>query len=282
MSEQSFNSIQEDEISLRDIIDFLVESWKIIAITGLLGVFSSVAYLLITPNQYQATAQIQMAQISASINNNNNNNNNTNPLGINIEEPSLLIARFKLPSNYSTQEIVACNFESSKSPFEALANASKFSVVKGVGSIIELKITRDSKEVAIACAQSLFENIRTSQNKIINPYIEEAKVLLVKYQDRLANSQSMVSRADKTGAALSAAYFASRDEVKFLSDEILRLNTFLVAGDSKKTKLVSPIYASDDPTFPKKTISLVVGLMTGLILGLLVVMSKKALKKYSA
>ena len=274
MSEQSFNSIQEDEISLRDIIDFLVESWKIIVITGILGVFSSVAYLLITPNQYQATAQVQMAQISA------NNNNNTNPLGINIEEPSLLIARFKLPSNYSTQEIVACNFESSKSPFEALANAAKFSVVKGVGSIIELKITRDSKEIAIACAQSLFENIRTSQNKIINPYIEETKVLLVKYQDRLANSQSMVSRADKSGAALSAAYLASRDEVKFLSDEILRLNAFLVAVDSKQTKLVSPIYASDAPVFPKKKLSLVLGLMAGLFLGFTLAFLGKHISNY--
>jgi hypothetical protein len=282
MSEQSFNSTQEDEISLRDMIDFLVESWKIIVITGILGLFSSVAYLLITPNQYQATAQIQMAQISANINNNNNNNNNTSPLGINIEEPSLLIARFKLPSNYSTQEIVACDFESSKSPFEDLATAAKFSVVKGVESIIELKITRDSKEIAITCAQSLFENIRISQNKIINPYIEEAKTLLVKYQDRLANSQSMVSRADKSGAALSAAYLASRDEVKFLTDEILRLNAFIVGADSKKAKLVSPIYASDDPVFPKKTISLIVGLMIGLFFGLLLAYGKRSYKVYKA
>lgn len=276
MSEQSFNSMQEDEISLRDIIDFLVESWKAIILTGLLGLVGSIAYLWVTPNQYQATAQIQMAQISASINN-NNNSNNTNLLGINIEEPNLLIARFKLPSNYSTQEIIACDFESSESPFEALATAAKFSAVKGVGSIIELKITRDSKEVAITCAQSLFENIRTSQNKILNPYIEEAKTLLIKYQDRLANSQSMVSRADKAGAALSAAYLASRDEVKFLTDEILRLNAFIVAADSKQTKLVSPIYASNDPVFPKKTLSLIAGLMIGLFVGLVLVLCKKGL-----
>jgi capsular polysaccharide biosynthesis protein len=275
MSEQSFNSMQEDEISLRDMIDFLVESWKTIVLTGILGVFSSVAYLWVTPNQYLATAQIQMAQISAI-------KNNTNPLGINIEEPSLLIARFKLPSNYSTQEIVACNFESSKSPFEALATAAKFSAVKGVESIIELKITRDSKEVAIACGQSLFNNIKDSQNKIIKPYIEEAKTLLVKYQDRLANSQTMVSRADKSGAALSAAYLASRDEVKFLTDEIFRLNAFIVSADSKQAKLVSPIYAYDDPVYPKKTISLIVGLIVGLFLGLLLAYGKKNYTVYKA
>ena len=277
MSEQSFNSMQEDEISLRDIVDFLVESWKTIVLTGILGVFSSVAYLWVTPNQYLATAQIQMAQISAS-----NNNNNTNPLGINIEEPNLLIARFKLPSNYSTKEIMACGFESSKSPFESLVTAVKLSAVKGVGSMVELKINRDNKETAIACAQSLFENIKASQNEIIKPYIEEAKILLVKYQDRLTNSQSLISRADKSGAALSASYLASRDEVKFLTDEILRLNAFIVSADSKQAKLVSPIYASDDPVFPKKTISLIVGLMVGLFLGLLLAYGKRSYVAYMA
>jgi LPS O-antigen subunit length determinant protein (WzzB/FepE family) len=271
MSEQSFNTISEDEISIKDIIDFLVDSWKSIILTGLLGLIGSAAYLWVTPNQYQATAQIQMAQIST-------NNNNTNPLGVNIEDPNLLMARLRLPSTYSNQEIKACDFESAEAPSEALVKVAKFSPVKGVLSMIELKVNRDSKEVAIACAQSLFESIKTSQNEIIKPYIEEAKTLLVKYQDRLTNSQALVSRADKSGTALSAAYLANRDEVKFLTDEILRLNTFITTADTRQAKLVSPIYASDVPVFPKKTISLILGLMAGLFLGLLFVLVRKFLQ----
>ncbi len=277
MSEQSFNQSFEDEISLKDIIDFLIESWKAILVTGLLGVLVSAAYLIVTPNQYQATAQIQMAQISAS-----NNNNNTNPLGVNIEEPNLLLARLKLPTTYSDEVIKACGFENASSPAESLASSAKFSAVKGVGSMIELKINRDSKEIAINCAQALFESIKASQNQIIKPYIEESKALLVKYEARLANSQSLVSRADKSGAALSAAYLANRDEVKFLTEEILRLNTFITTADTRQAKLVSPIYASDAAVFPKKTMSLIIGLMVGLFLGLLLVIIKKALKNYKA
>ncbi len=277
MSEQSFNQSFEDEISLKDIIDFLIESWKAILVTGLLGVLVSAAYLIVTPNQYQATAQIQMAQISAS-----NNNNNTNPLGVNIEEPNLLLARLKLPTTYSDEVIKACGFENASSPAESLASSAKFSAVKGVGSMIELKINRDSKEIAINCAQALFESIKASQNQIIKPYIEESKALLVKYEARLANSQSLVSGADKSGAALSAAYLANRDEVKFLTEEILRLNTFITTADTRQAKLVSPIYASDAAVFPKKTMSLIIGLMVGLFLGLLLVIIKKALKNYKA
>jgi capsular polysaccharide biosynthesis protein len=280
MSDQNFNpnfnSNIEDEISLKDIVDFLVESWKAIVLSGVLGILGAVAFIWATPNQYQATAQIQMAQISA------NNNNNTNPLGVNIEDPNLLMARLKLPTTYSTHEIKACGFESSAAPSEALVTAAKFSVVKGVGSMIELKINRDNKETAIACAQSLFENIKASQNEIIKPFIEEAKILLVKYQDRLTNSQLLVSRADKSGAALSAAYLANRDEVKFLTEEILRLNTFIATADTRQAKLVSPIYVSDIPVAPKKKIALIAGLFAGLFLGLLLILGKRGYQAYKA
>ncbi len=278
MSDQNLNSNIEDEISLKDIVDFLTESWKVIILTGLLGLLGSIIYLWVTPNQYQAIAQIQMAQITA----NSNNNNNTNPLGVNIEDPNLLMARLKLPTTYTAQEIKACGFESSATPSETLAAYANFSAAKGVGSMIELKINRDNKETAIACAQSLFENIKASQNEIIKPYIEEAKTLLVKYQDRLTNSQSLVSRADKSGAALSAAYLANRDEVKFLTEEILRLNTFITTVDTRQAKLVSPIYASDVPVAPKKNIAFIAGLFAGLFFGLLLMLGKRRYQAYKA
>ncbi len=275
MSEQSFNQPLEDEISLKDIIDLLMESWRTIVGVGLLGLLGSVGFLAVTPNQYEATAQIQMAQISA-------NNNNTNPLGVNVEEPNLLMARLRLPTTYSAAEIKACGLEGQKMPAESLVSISKFSAVKSVGSIIELKIQMESREQAVLCAQALFENIRESQNQIIKPYIEEAKGLLIKYRARLKEAQELVTRADNSGAALSAAYLANRDEVKFLTDESIRLNTFVTAGDARQAKLVSPIYASEAAVFPKKKIALMVGLLAGLFLGLLLVIVRKVWNNYRA
>ncbi len=274
MSEQSFNQPLEDEISLKDIIDFLMESWKTILGLGLLGLLGSAGFLAVTPNQYEATAQIQMAQISA------NNNNNTNPLGVNVEEPNLLILRLKLPTTYSAAEIKACGLEGQKMSAESIVAMSNFSAIKGVGSIVELKIRMESRDQAVVCAQALFENIRESQNQIIKPYIEEAKVLLTKYQVRLKGAQELITRADKSGAAISAAYLANRDEVKFLTDESIRLNTFVTAGDARQAKLVSPIYASEAAVLPKKKITLMAGLLAGLFLGLLLVMVRKVWNNY--
>lgn len=271
MSYQNLNTNIENEISLKDTFDFLVESWKTLILMGLLGFVGSIVYLWLTPNQYQATAQIQMAQISA---------NNTNPLGANIEDPNLLIARLKLPSTYSAQEIKACGFESAKAPSEALVAAAKFSAVKEVGSIIELKIKRENKESAIRCIQAIFENIKYSQREIIKPYIEEAKNLLIQYKSRLNDSQALITRADKSGAALSATYLVNRDEVKFISEEILRLNSFIATAETRQTKLVSPIYASNIPFGPNKGMAIISGLFMGLFLGLLIILGKRGYKAY--
>ena len=272
MSDNHLNQAPENEISIKDIVDFLLESWKIILATGLVGLLGAAGFIVFTPSQYEATAQIQMAQIAP--------NNNSNPLGVNVEDPNLLMARLKLPSSYTEDEIKACGLQDLKLPAESLANTAKLSPVKGVSSIVELKIRLESKDQAVSCAQSLFENIRDSQNNIVKPYIEEAKALLTKYQARLAEAQSLVARADKSGSALSAAYLANRDEVKFLTDESIRLNNLISAGDTRQAKLVAPIYASDIPVFPKKKISLLVGLLAGLFLGVLFVMVRKAWRGY--
>lgn len=275
MSEQSFQPITDDEISIKDIVDFLVESWKAIIATGMLGVAAALTFVMVTPSQYEATAQIQMAQISIS-------NNNTNPLGSNVELPSLLIARHQVPSTYTEDEIKACGLEGKKMPQESLSKLAKFTPVKGVDSIVELKIRLESKEGALACAQALFENVKESQSLIIKPYIEEAKSLLAKYQVRLQETQALVAKADKSGSALSAAYLANRDEVKFLTDESIRLNALITSGDARQTKLVAPVYVSDLPVFPKKSVSLVVGLLAGLFVGLLLVLLRKAWNNYKA
>ena len=269
MSEQSFNQPLEDEISLKDIIDFLMESWKTILGVGLLGLLVSVGFLAVTPEQYEAVAQIQMAQIRT------NNNNNSNTLGVNVEEPNLLMARLKLPTTYSAAEIKACSLNGEIMQAESIVGMSNFSALKGVGSIVELKIRMRSKEQAIICAQALFENIRESQNQIIRPYIDEAKILLTKYQTRLQESKSLISRADKSDAALSALYLANRDEVKLLTDESLRLNSFISAGRAHQAKLVSPIYVSETPIFPKKKLTLIFGLLGGGVLGLLIIFIKR-------
>lgn len=265
---------EEDEISLEDIIDFLIENWKTILVGGILGLVASLAYIFITPAKYEAKAQIKMAQIGV-----NNNNNNVNPLGVNIEEPALLIARMKLPTSFDPVTIDRCGLSGEKDAQDILAKLIKLSAVKGAPSVVDLSIQLSTKEQADACVSAVFDLIKSSQKAIAEPFIIEAKSKLAEYQKRLDDSRSVMLRADKSGAALSAAYLATRDEIKYLMDEVIRLQDFINSGDTRMTQLTAPIYAIDDPVFPKKIVSIILGLMGGLLLGLLFVMVRQAYRK---
>jgi uncharacterized protein involved in exopolysaccharide biosynthesis len=274
MSDQNLNPSIEDEISLRDIVDFIVESWKTILATGILGIFGAIGYIFVTPNQYEATAQIQMAQISA-------NSNNANPMGVNLEDPNLLIARMKLPSSYDQNTIAACGYESKKNPAEALAKMAKLSLSKGT-QMVEVKVLGLSSEQATQCAESILRIVKDSQKAIAEPIIDEAKAKLLKYSQRLQEAQSFIVKADKSGSSMSAAYLSTRDEVKYLTDEAVRLNDLIASANSRQTKLVSPIYSPENKVSPKRSIALVAGLFAGIFLGLLWMLGKRGYKAYKA
>lgn len=265
MSKQPSNLIQEDEISLVDVIDFMSQSWKKIVLTGLFGTLFSITYLAITPNEYQATAQIKIAQAIGG----------GNSFGVSVEQPSLMVARLKSPSSYTVEDVKACGFENEPYPKEALAANAKFTVITGVESMVELKINRKSKELANNCAKFLFESIKTYQGQAIKPAIDNARLLLTHAEQMLSSSKSLVLKADKSGAALSAGYLSSRDEIKALTEEISRLNSFINSAELGQARLLSPVFASDVPVFPNKKLSLIIGLVAGLLLGLLFAMFKK-------
>ena len=265
-------SQSEDEISLPDILSFLKSAWKTITIFGLIGIVLSIAYLVITPRQYEAKAQIVMAQIGAT-------NSNLNPLGDNIEEPALLMVRLVVPTSFTPTEIAACGFEGKPDAAAALAKAIKLVPVRGVPNVVELKTFGNSPEAAKDCANAIFDFTKTSQAQIVAPYIEEAKIKLADDEQRINRAKELVSRSDKGGSAMSAAYLSTRDEIRYLLDEIMGLKNILASNQNRATRLLAPIYASDIPISPKKRIALAGGLFAGLFLGLLIALARQMISR---
>ncbi|MBU3638534.1 Wzz/FepE/Etk N-terminal domain-containing protein [Polynucleobacter sp. AP-RePozz3-80-G7] len=262
----------DTEISLNDILRFLKNAWRTVAIAGLAGIALSIAYLAITPKQYEATAQIVMAQIGTA-------NNNLNPLGINIEEPALLVSRMSMPTSFPPQTIAACGLEDISNSATTLAKGIKLAPVKGVVNVIELKTLGPSQEAASSCANAIFLLIKTTQSQILMPYIEEAKIKLLDDEARLAKAKDLVARADRSGSVMSAAYLSTRDEIRYLLDEITALKNVVVSNQSRMTHLVAPIYTSDLPISPKKRMALAGGLFGGLFLGLLLALARQVISK---
>jgi len=263
----------EQEISLLDFLLFLKEAYKTILFFGALGVAMAIAYLVITPKQYEATAQIVMAQIGAA------SNNNLNPLGINIEDPASLVSRMSLPTSLPPQVTSTCGFEGKSEPGAAVAKSMKLNPAKGAPNVVELKTFGPSQAVALECANAIFELIKTTQSQILTPYIEEAKTKLADDQARLDKAKDLVSRADKSGSSTSAAYLSTRDEIRYLLDEITALKNVVTSNQNRITHLVVPIYASDIPIGPKKRVTLAAGLFGGIFLGLLFALTRQVIDK---
>jgi hypothetical protein len=263
----------ESEISLIDILLFLKGAYKTILVFGVLGVAASVAYLAITPKKYEAVVQIAMAQIGAG------NNNNINPLGINIEEPSLLIARMSSPTSFNPQVIAACGLQDQANSALMLSKLTKLAIPKGVANVVELKTFGLSPQAAEQCNLAIFELIKATQSLIVAPFIAEAKVKLDDDIERLAKAKDLVAKADRSGSAMGAAYLSTRDEIRYLLDEITALKNVVTSNQNRATRLVSPIYAGDIPISPKKPNILAAGLFGGLFLGLLTVMGRRMIAK---
>jgi hypothetical protein len=78
---------------------------------------------------------------------------------------------------------------------------------------------------------------------------------------------------------MGAAYLSTRDEIRFLLDQITALKNVVASNDNRATRLVAPIYASDDPIVPKKRNILLAGLFGGLFLGLMIAFGRQIIPK---
>lgn len=266
-----------DELSLLDIVEFIQEFWKTIAGFMALGIAGAALYLWVTPKQYEASAQIKMAQIA-----NVNNNNNINPLGINIEEPQALIARMALPTSFPRETIDLCGLANQKNPEGALASKVKFSIPRGVDGTVDLKIRDASEDTAKACATAVYRLIKTSQSQLVAPFIDEASKKLTIEEGRLGRATQVITKADKSGVAVSAAYLATRDEIRYLLDQISSLQNIITGNESRGTRLAAPIYVKDQPVFPQQRNTLAVGLLLGGFLGLVLALVRKWYRSNSA
>jgi capsular polysaccharide biosynthesis protein len=254
-----------DEISLIDILIFLKGAWKTIAITGVLGLLISVAYLLITTNQFEALANISMMRVS--------------PAGANIEEPAALIARMSLSTNVDDSVMAACDLQDAPNMQAQFTKAIRLSIPKGVANVVELKVTRPSPELANACAMSLIKFITNSQTLLNSPNLEASKVRLAKVDERLAEDKVLLSKIDPTRGPASPSYFAILQEIRNLEDEREKTLKILEAKDMQATNLQFPIDVANKPVYPKKTLSLIAGLLGGLFFGFLIALSRQMLVK---
>jgi hypothetical protein len=259
----------DDEISLADILAFLQDTWKTILGVGIAGGLAGGGLLALAPAQYEAEAMIEMAQIRTS---GPNGGSVMNP----IEPPALLIERLKNPSAYTAEAIQACAAGEALFDGESMAKLVKASIPKNITTVAELKVRRSTPALAEQCAKGLFEMVSRQQAALLKPQQEEMRATLAGLQTRFGENQNYVAKAEKAGL-YNVVYLARRDESIYLIQQIDELQRALAR--EAQARLVSPVYASPQQVFPKRNLTLVLGLMGGLMLGLLFTLGRRVLQQ---
>ena len=262
----------DDEISLADILAFLQDAWKTILGVGIAGGLAGGGFLALAPAQYEAEAMIEMAQIRTG---GPNGGSVMNP----IEPPALLVERLKNPSAYTPEAIQACAAGEARFDGETIAKLVKASIPKNVTSVAELKVRRSTPALAEQCATGLFEMVSRQQAALLKPQQEEMRATLAGLQTRFGENQNYVAKAEKAGL-YGMVYLARRDESMYLIQQIDELQRALTRD--AQARLVSPVYASPQQVFPKRSLTLVLGLMGGLMLGLLFTLGRRVLQQQRA
>lgn len=258
------------------VIDFFAifsENWKMILGFALVGLIGSGIYLTITPPQYEATAMLEMGQIGVY-----GNNGNVNAVA-NVEEPAMLLARLKIPSAYLSDAIKACDVSNNTIPGESLARLVHGTQRKELGAIVVVSVLRDKPDQAKTCMSKIFEMIRDQQQSLAKPSIEKMVARKKELQERLRQNKEYMTMAKKSDSNL-IIYLDRRNDLLLLAQQVDELEQAVLR--SSATRLVSPVYVSPNPTFPKRGLTLALSMIFGLIIGSFFAFGRSAVKRHYA
>lgn len=245
------------------VLKFLLGAWKSILAGGVGGAVLAAGYLAVTAPQYEASALISMAQVPAT---GNANNTNAGPSIASVEDPTFLIERLKMPSTYTPAAIAACGMGQTGMPAEAMSRLIDVTRPRSVGSVIVIRVRKESPQLATQCVNGLFEMIREQQAAMVKPVEEDLQGALVDLEARLSAKQGDHEKAERQGLYQSV-FLAKRDELLFLNQQIYTLRR--ATRRMTPTTLVSPIYARANPVAPQRSLVVIAATLAGLFGGLL-------------
>jgi capsular polysaccharide biosynthesis protein len=275
MAKQSFNHSVEDEISLRDVINFLIQSWRIISISGVAGGLFATAYTFTEHPNYHATAAIQVAKV----------------LGADVEASDLLLEKIKLPTYYSVTSYSACGLMAEPEPGVVIVENVTANLSKNQ-QIVNISYKADSRDGAHKCLGGIVNDIRDNQNNLARSIfkVEENKLIKLKKKlDALENTQktrfNKISELTSADSISSVVLFyltnlSAEAEINNLWTKVNNLEISLAESEIKETFFIAPIHVSKEKIFLKRGRFMASGLILGLTLGLLFMIGKRSWHTY--
>lgn len=275
--------MQESEVSLFDIVQSVRAGWRNVvggACLGLLGAGCLVSFL---PNKYEAVALVQVGQV-----------NNQQ-----VEAPSFTVERLKLPGlqlaaagSIKDDEWAARVAASSNGTAGYLFAQVVKATASPAGGLIELKITGASADLARRRAEAAIGEVVKAHDALAAPLISKMRGDLDLAREKLVSAEkewvgltrqvSGVAVKDERFTQLSlmnSLRMQKQAETFSLRQSVMAIETSLAPPATQSAKALESVFVSDKPVSPKKGLTLVLGLVGGLLGGIMSIFVLDAWRK---
>ncbi len=265
----------DDEISLADIADFLSSNAKALVAGAAAAVLIAGAYVGLAPARYKATVNVQMATVESEP----------------IETPAILVEKLKLPLYFSQQSWRICGTDDELHPSRTLAKELNPAVNRNA-PFVTLSFTGPSPEAASACLQAVVGEISAKQAEMSEPLIKLRQANLNSLKEKQAEAQAFLNLLPKVKSDMSisdakfpavsllmATGLTKESEIRELQMEIGEAELKLTPPNTQGTTLAAPIYAPNAPAGPAAWIILLVAPVVGVMLAMVFLLARNALKR---
>ena len=270
--------ITDDEISLMDIYDFLVDGWKTILSIAILGTGIGVITSLLLPEQYEAKGAIESARVGST-----NSTNSTN--SIYVESIAVLAEKMRSPTYYDTNALPACFEEGELGSLEGLAKSLNASVARN-SNFVSVAYRASSSDGAVQCLQQVLKIVVDRQKALTEANLTTVVASLENLKKKADELRKTVEQLESdrgaqfqfknieySAAALITVTLQSKvQELLATENQISVIESMLKPPNTQDAKFSTPVFASENRVSPRRGLIVAISTMASLFLGLLILL----------
>jgi hypothetical protein len=264
----------DDEISLIDIYEFLVDGWKTILAMTFIGTSIGIVTSMVLPEQFEAKASIESARLTSNY----------------VSSHAVLAEKMRSPTYYDSKTLAVCIGDSRGGNLETLAKSLNPNVAKN-SNFVSVSYRAESREDAIRCLEQVLEVV----------VVRERELAAARLSSVLSNLENLKKKADElrktvkqlesdrgaqfqfknieySAAALITVTLQSKvQELLATENQIVDIESQLKPPNTEDAKFVTPIFASEQRVSPRRSQIVMLSAMGSLFLGLLMLILRKVI-----
>jgi uncharacterized protein involved in exopolysaccharide biosynthesis len=260
------SSQQPGSVAAVDYTGVLRRRWLVVAACAVVGLLGAVAYLLVAPKTYTATATVFVKTTGADVGDGITGNRTGGAL-VNLDTEAQLV------KSGSVAALAGRSMHSSLTAYELAKQVTV--TVPPNSQVLSIACDAPTGAGAAACANAFaaayLQNRSATATSVLNAQIKTLAGKVSALEKAMAKLNTAISGLAKNSATRltdQSVLAGDRIQAKALNGQITSLTG--LAANVNGGRVVTPATAPGKPSSPSKTVVLPSGLVAGLVIGLVV------------